>query len=126
MQLLDLIKAASAVAGSDAKLAKLLGVAPPHVSGWRAGNRACGVEYRALMAHIAGLDVDAVIHESLLQKHANTPLGEKLLSALGNAVHGVAVTIFGFVSAACFVTPGRVEAAVPAKLQTVDNVYYVK
>lgn len=126
MQLIDLIKAASAVAGNDSKLAKLLGVAPPNISGWRSGARPCGVEYRALMAHIAGLNVDEVIHETLLQKHANTPLGERLLAALGNAAHGVAATIIGFVSAACFVIPGRADATtLPALKPTTDNVYYV-
>lgn len=124
MQLIDLINAASKAAGSDANLVRQLGIKPPNLSGWRSGARDCGVEYRALMAFIAGLNVDEVIHDALIQKHANKPLGEKLLSALGNAVHGVAATMLAFVSAACFVTPGRVEAS-PTLKPTHDNVYYV-
>lgn len=113
MQLNELIDRASAIAGSDNKLAQHLGVARNKVSNWRHGQAGCGVEYRALMASMAGLDVDAVIHDALLEKHANTPLGERLLSALGNAVHGVAVTMLISVSAVFFGmgVPGTANAS---------------
>ena len=93
MQLLDLITAASNAAGSDYKLAQSLGVSRHKVSNWKAGRERCGIEYRALMASLAGANVDHVIHEALLEKHANTPLGERLLSVLGNVGAGVAATM---------------------------------
>lgn len=122
MQLIELIDAAALIAGSDYKLAQQLGVSRQHVSNWRNGQKGCSIEYRALMASIANVDIDEVIHDALLEKHANTPLGERLLSALGNAARGVAATIVGLVSAACFVTPGRVEAAPATPGLSYDNV----
>jgi hypothetical protein len=113
MRLTELIDKASAVAGSDYKLSQQLGVSRFKISNWRGGQAKCGIEYRALMASMAGLDVDAVIHDALLEKHANTPLGERLLSALGNAVHGVAVTMLFSVSAVFFGmgVPGTANAS---------------
>ena len=122
MQLIELIDAASLIAGSDYKLAQQLGVSRHHVSNWRCGQKGCSIEYRALMASLANVDIDEVIHDALLEKHANTPLGERLLSALGNAARGVAATIVGLVSAACFVTPDRVEAAPSTSGLSYDNV----
>lgn len=109
MQLLDLINAASKAAGSDANLVRQLGIKPPNLSGWRSGARPCGVEYRALMAHIAGWNVDEVIHETLIEKHANTGLGERLLSVLGNVGSGAVATMSVFVSAACFDLAGWMD-----------------
>ena len=96
MQLVDLINAASARAGSDYKLAQTLGVDRQKVSGWRNGHAKCGVEYRALMADLAGYNVDEVIHDALLEKHANTPLGERLLSVLGNVGVGAGAIMSTF------------------------------
>jgi len=98
----DLIDKAAKIAGSDYRLAKQIGVSPQRMSDWRAGRQSPGVEYRALMADIAGLDVDQVMREALLEKHANTPLGERLLSVLGNAVHGVAAITLTSASVAYF------------------------
>lgn len=100
---IDLIDKAAKIAGSDYRLAKQIGVSPQRMSDWRAGRQSPGVEYRALMANIAGLDVDQVMRDALLEKHANTPLGERLLSVLGNVVHGVGAITLTSVSAACFV-----------------------
>jgi hypothetical protein len=121
MQLNELINQASLVAGNDNKLAKQLGVSRQKVCNWRAGDAGCGIEYRVLMASMAGIDVDEVIHETLLEKHANTPLGERLLSALGNAAAGAMGIIVTLASAAFFAIPVRVEAR-PAPLANVDNV----
>jgi len=94
MKLAALLDKASQTCGSDYALAKNLGVGRSKVSDWRNERASCGVEYRALMASIAGVDVDEVIRDALLEKHANTPLGERLLSALGNVVHGgAAITL---------------------------------
>lgn len=51
-----LIDKASAIAGSDYKLAKLVGAMPQNVSNWRHGQATCSPENRALLAAIAGLD----------------------------------------------------------------------
>lgn len=102
MQLADLIDGASARAGSDYKLAQTLGVPRQVISDWRHNRRTCGVEYRALMADLAGYNVDEVIHEALLEKHANTPLGERLLSVLGNVGAGAVATMSVFGSVGLF------------------------
>ncbi len=109
MLMQTLIDRASETAGNDYRLAKQIGVAPQKIANWRSGAAGCGIEYRALMANLAGLDVDAVIHEALLEKHANTPLGERLLSVLGNAVRGGAAITLASVSAAYFAIPALVE-----------------
>ena len=110
MQVLDLIDKAAKIAGSDYRLAKQIGVSPQRMSDWRNGRCTVGVEYRALMADVAGLDVDEVIRDALLEKHANTPLGERLLSVLGNAVHGGAAITLTSLSAVCFATLALAES----------------
>ena len=77
-----LIDAATAACGSAYKLSKHIGYSRNEVSGWRLDKRACPLEAQVFMAQIVGLDVDAVIHHALIEKHADTPRGEKLVSAL--------------------------------------------
>lgn len=102
MQLNELIDAAARRTGSDYRLAQTLGVGRQKISDWRARRASCGVEYRALMADLAGYNVQEVIADALLEKHANTPLGERLLSVLGNVGAGAVATMSIFGSVALF------------------------
>lgn len=112
-----LLDAAAKVAGSDYKLAQLIGVPRQTVSHWRSGKKPCPVEDQALMASIAGMNPEETLIRAVLEKHANTAKGEKLLSALGNVSRriGEAVTSVFFGSAgwalAGALLPNKAEAA---------------
>lgn len=97
MELVKLIDAASAISGSDGKLARHLEVSPGNVSDWRHGRRPCPIDCVADMAAIAGLPVSRVVEEALIERNAGTPRGERLAKALGKALAGVVATlcIFG-------------------------------
>lgn len=92
-RVMGLIDAASARVGSAYKLAKVIGYTNAEVSMWRLGRRSCPIEAQVLMAPVAGLDVDAVIREALIERNANTPRGEKLISALGKGLMAAGVLI---------------------------------
>jgi hypothetical protein len=81
-----LIDAATEICGNAYKLSKHIGYSRNEVSGWRLDKRACPLEAQVFMAQIVGLDVDQVIHDALIEKHADTPRGEKLLTALGKGL----------------------------------------
>lgn len=80
-----LIHAASAIAGSQNKLAKSIGYSSSEVSEWATGSRACPLEAQVLMAHLAGFNPQEVLAHAMIERHANTPRGEKLFTALGKA-----------------------------------------
>lgn len=69
MQLNVLIERAAAIAGSEYKVAKALGVTPRQVCDWKAGRRTCSPEDRALLAEVAGEDPVAVAMEALPHPH---------------------------------------------------------
>jgi DNA-binding transcriptional regulator YdaS (Cro superfamily) len=102
--LIDLMDAAKNAHGSDYKVAKLLGRSPQEVSDWRAGRRAAQPEDHALLAALAGQDAEQALVRAVLAKHADTPKGERLLSALGKAWRqtGAAATSHVFAIAGCF------------------------
>lgn len=81
-----LIDAAAKKCGSAYKLAQHIGYTRNEVSGWRNNKRACPLEAQVFMAQVVGADVDAVIHDALIEKHADTPRGEKLITALGKGL----------------------------------------
>lgn len=82
----ELIDAAAKQCGSAYKLAQHIGYTRMEVSGWRNDKRACPLEAQVFMAQIVGLNVDAVIHDALIERHADTPRGEKLITALGKGL----------------------------------------
>jgi hypothetical protein len=106
MELVDLIARASEATGSDYKLAKSLGVTPQVVSDWKHGRRTCTPEDWALLAYIAGLDPEEALIRAVVAKHADTPKGERLLTALGKGlrVTGVAASIAICASAGSLLT----------------------
>jgi|GEM_PF-6852515 len=81
----ELLDAAKEKTGSDYKTAKLLGITPQKVCDWRS-DRPKGraqPEDHALVAELAGLDPEDALVRAIIEKHADTPKGERLLSALG-------------------------------------------
>lgn len=80
MKLEKLIERAAAIAGSEYKVAKALGIPPQQVCDWKAGRRTCGPEDRALLADVAGVDPMPEIAEALLERVASTREGVKLQS----------------------------------------------
>lgn len=65
MQLITLIEKAAQIAGSDYRLAQILGVERTAVSNWRHGQRPCPVDLRAVMASIAGEDPQEELLEAI-------------------------------------------------------------
>lgn len=92
-----LIDKASAIAGSDYALAKMLGVSRQAVSNWRHGHKGCPLEERALLASVAGLDPLAELARAMVTKHEGTKKGDLLMRALGKSLlaTGAAVASVG-------------------------------
>lgn len=84
----DLIDAAAEICGSAYKLSQHIGYSRNEVSQWRNDKRPCPIEAQVFMAQIVGLSVDVVMREALIERHANTPRGEKLVTALGKGLMG--------------------------------------
>lgn len=82
----QLIDKASTKAGSDYKLAKMIGVSRQAVSNWRHGAKHCPVADQVLMAELAGLDAQAWNARATVAQYAGTPKGDMLYRALGKAL----------------------------------------
>ena len=67
MTLIFAIEKAAAIAGTQAKLAEMLGERQQHVSNWKAGTRTCTIEKRIKLAQIAGLDPKRAAVEGLIE-----------------------------------------------------------
>lgn len=78
-----LIDKAAAIAGSDNKLAALIGTSRMAISDWRHDRRPCPPEDQALMAQIAGLDATQTLIRATLAKHEGKPKGDLLMKVLG-------------------------------------------
>lgn len=119
-----LIDKASAIAGSDAKLAVLIGSHAQTVSNWRHG-KSCPPEMQALMAHVAGLDPVAELARATVRKFEGDKKGDLLMRALGKASR-LTGAMAGFVGAVALaissLIPQRAEAA-PAHRLCGDNVH---
>jgi len=79
-----LIDAATDKAGGQNAMARRIGYTHSEVSQWRHG-RPCPVEAQALMAELAGLDAHEVLAYAIIEKHRDTPKGERLATVLGKA-----------------------------------------
>lgn len=82
----QLIDKASAKAGSDYALAKMLGVSRSAVSDWRHSRKTCPVGDVALMADLAGLEAEKWVARALVAQYEGTPKGDKLYRVLGKAL----------------------------------------
>jgi hypothetical protein len=92
-----LLDEASAKAGSDYALAKLLDVNRATVSQYRSGKRTCPVADVALMAEIAGLKPEEWIARAVVKQYEGSAKGDKLYRALGKfiAATGAAIASSG-------------------------------
>jgi len=92
-----LIADASAIAGSEAQVAKILGIPQTHISGWKSGTRTCVPADRARLAGIARQDAVLELVRATLESSEGTRRGEQLSQLLGKflrptgAVLGVVV-----------------------------------
>ena len=127
-ELISLIDAASAKAGSDSNLARQIGQPPQRISNWRKGRDTCPPEDQALMAAVAGLDPMQTLIRATVRKHEGKAKGDLLMKVLGK-LSPVTGAVAGFVGAVLLLissmTPGNADAGMSAE-PALDNVYYVK
>lgn len=99
-----LIDKAAERAGSDYKLAAMLGMQRQAISNMRHGRKTATPEDQALFASVAGLDAMEVLARAMVWKHEGTPKGDKLMRALGKGLlaTGAAVASAGASAAAIF------------------------
>lgn len=124
-ELIVLMDKAAAIAGSDYKLAQLLGTGRQSVSNWRHGVVPCPVEVQALMAHIAGLDPVAELARAVVRKHEGTTKGDLLMKALGKASR-LTGAVAGFVGAVALAIFSMTPQPGQAQTHNAHNVHYVK
>jgi len=99
-----LIDKASAIAGSDYKLAQMLGTQRQVISDWRHGRKNATPADQALMADVAGLDAVQVLARATVEAYEGKPKGDALMKALGKALlaTGAAIGSAGASAAAIF------------------------
>lgn len=90
--LAQLIDRASTVAGSDNKLAILLGQKRSAVSMWRSG-RPCPIADQVLMAEIAGLKGEEWAARAIVAQHEGTAKGDMLYRALRKSLPAIGAAI---------------------------------
>lgn len=81
-----LIDMASAIAGSDYKLAQRLGVGRQTVSNWRHGRKTATPADQALIAYVAGLDPVVTLARATVEQFEGKAKGDQLMRALGKAL----------------------------------------
>lgn len=84
-----LIDKASAIAGSDYKLAQMLGTQRQVISDWRHGRKTAAPADQALMAHVAGLDPLVTLARATVEQHEGKAKGDALMKALGKALPAI-------------------------------------
>lgn len=78
-----LIAKAGAIAGSEYKLAKAMGIPQSHISAWKSGVKTCTPPDRARLAGFAREDATQELVRSTLEQTAGTLRGEQLMRVLG-------------------------------------------
>ena len=68
MSLNALIEKAIATAGSQAKLAEMMGVRQQHISAWKTGVRTCTTATRIELCKITGYDLTTALLEQLVEE----------------------------------------------------------
>jgi DNA-binding transcriptional regulator YdaS (Cro superfamily) len=123
-----LIDKASAIAGSDNKLAAQVGTTRMAISDWRNGRRPCPPEQQALIAAAAGLDPQQTALRALVQRHEGTPMGDKLMRVLGkpSLAIGAALVSAGANAHQIFSTIPHHDLIVRAATWLLHNECYVK
>ena len=92
-ELIALMDKAVAMAGSDYKVAKAIGVTPQVVSDWRHERRNAQPEDIALLAGLAGLNAEQWAMRALVEKHEGTAKGDRLMKVLGKALLATGATV---------------------------------
>lgn len=80
-----LIARAGAIAGSEYRLAKAMGVPQTHLSMWKSGKKTCTPPDRARLAGFAREDAVQELVRSTLESTAGTLRGDQLMRVLGKA-----------------------------------------
>lgn len=98
-----LIDAAVKVCGSQAEVARQMGVPRVSITQWKNGTRPLSPEDAALLADLANMDARQAVVDAVIERNAGTPKGRVLLDILGKAlaasVAGLLVLSYGDSSA---------------------------
>lgn len=94
-EVLRLIEGASDIAGSDYKLAKMMGIPRQHLSDYKHGKRNAQPEDIAILASLQGLDGSAWALRAMVEKHEGTAKGDRLMKAVGKALLATGAMIGG-------------------------------
>lgn len=103
-----ILKAAAAV-GSEANLARAMGIAQANISLWKSGMRTCTPEDRARLAGFAKEDAVQELIRATLEKTAGTLRGEQLRQVLGKWSHQTGVASVGALLSLGSMTYGAVS-----------------
>lgn len=91
-----LIDKATENCGSQAEVARRMGVARPRITEWKNGARPLSPEDAALLADLAHYDArEAVVH-AVLERNAGTEKGDRLREVLGKVLAVIAAVTLGF------------------------------
>lgn len=118
-QLNLLIDKASAIAGSDSKLAATLGIQKQWLSNMRHGRKTATPEDRALLAMVAGLDPIAELARAMVQKHEGTKKGDLLMRALGKSSRATGAALVS-VGAGALAIYGAAQVLIDTMYRKVD------
>ena len=89
-------KATEICGGSQAEVARRIGVAPARITEWKTGATKLSPEDAALLADLAHVDIEQAMKDAAIEKHAGTRKGDLLREVLGKALAGFAAVTLGF------------------------------
>ncbi len=98
-RLIFLIEKAASIAGSEYRLAKVMGIPPQTITGWKAGRRACTPGDRARLAAFAQEDATQELVRATIDAAKGTKREQlqralgKLSRQTGEALHSVAAVL---------------------------------
>jgi len=121
MQLTDsLIDRAIVLCGSEAKLARELGISRPYMNLLKQRKRPLTPEIAGILAEMLGEDIAACILAATLESMPHTPRGDRVKLALEKAFLAGAVATF-----ATFATSVSAQVSDSPCYQAVNNLYIV-
>lgn len=120
-----LIAKAGAIAGSEYKLAKAMGIPQQHISAWKRGIKTCTPPDRARLAGFAREDAVQELVRATLEATAGTLRGEQLMRVLGKASRvtgGATVTVLlGLISLTFGTAKLDVLRCIKSKMRSLQN-----
>ncbi len=111
--LVSLIAKAGAIAGSEYKLAKAMGVPQQTLSNWKAGSRTCTPPDRARLAGFAREDAVQELVRSTLEQTAGTLRGEQLARVLGKQLRATGAALHTVLLSLASLTFGTAMLDIP-------------